>query len=116
MLGASIVVVACGASIGEPLQSVPGGDTHRGQQALYAYGCGSCHTIPGVRDANAKVGPPLSNIAQRGYIGGELANNPDNLVRWIMNPQAVEPGTAMPNLNVNEATARDMAAYLYDLR
>jgi cytochrome c1 len=33
-----------------------------------------------------------------------------------MNPQSVEPGTAMPNLNVNEAAARDMAAYLYTLR
>jgi cytochrome c1 len=31
-------------------------------------------------------------------------------------PQAIEPGTAMPNLDVREQDARDIAAYLYTLR
>jgi cytochrome c1 len=38
------------------------------------------------------------------------------LIRWIETPQAIEPGTAMPNLGVTEQRARDMAAYLYTLR
>jgi hypothetical protein len=37
------------------------------------------------------------------------------LIQWIQDPQAVEPGTAMPNLGVDEAIARDTAAYLYTL-
>ena len=36
--------------------------------------------------------------------------------RWIRNPEAVKPGTAMPNAQVTEADARDMVAYLYRLR
>ncbi len=110
------MLAACGQIIGTPTQNVPGGDPARGRAALVTYGCGACHSIPGVQGADATVGPPLDRFAYRRFIGGELPNEPDNLVKCIMNPQAVEPGTAMPNLNVSEATARDMAAYLYTLK
>jgi cytochrome c2 len=33
-----------------------------------------------------------------------------------MSPQEMEPGTAMPDVGVTEADARDMAAYLYTLQ
>ena len=45
-----------------------------------------------------------------------LRNTPDNLVRWMRNPQSVVPGNAMPDMGVTEAQARDIAAYLYTLR
>ncbi|PRY20191.1 hypothetical protein CLV70_12572 [Pseudosporangium ferrugineum] len=32
-----------------------------------------------------------------------------------MDPQAVEPGTAMPDLGVTSTDARDIAAYLFTL-
>ena len=47
------------------------------------------------------VGPPLTYFSRRTYIGGEVANQPDNLVRWVMSPQSIEPHTAMPNLGLN---------------
>ena len=37
------------------------------------------------------------------------------LVAWLRDPPAISPGTAMPNLDLTEAQARDMAAYLYTL-
>jgi cytochrome c1 len=95
---------------------VPGGDPARGKVQIVAYGCGSCHVIPGVGGAKGLVGPPLTQFAHRGFIAGEVPNNGDFLVRWISVPQAIEPGTAMPNLGVSEAQARDIAAYLYTLR
>lgn len=120
LLAATLVVAAilgaCGDTVGTPATAVPGGDAQHGQAAIGRYGCGTCHTIPGVSGANARVGPPLTDWAKRTYIAGELANNPDNLIRWIENPQAVEPGTAMPFLGVSESDARDIAAYLYTLR
>src|SRR5581483_6561824 len=76
-------------------------------------GCGACHTIAAVDGADGKVGPPLAHFADRRYIAGELPNTPENLVRWIMDPQAVEPRTVMPDLDVGEPQARDIAAYLY---
>lgn len=104
------------ASGGEPRFVVPGGDAQRGKAAIRAYGCGACHMIPGIDRATGTVGPPLMVWARRTYVAGEVPNTPDNLVRWIEAPQAIEPGTAMPNLGVDERHARDIAAYLYTLR
>lgn len=92
------------------------GDADAGKQALVRYGCGSCHTIPGVRGADAMVGPPLNAWSRRSFIAGRLPNTPENLVHWIVTPQTVEPGTAMPDLGVSEREARDMAAYLNKLK
>ena len=90
-----------------------GGDADRGQELLQSYGCGACHTVSGVDGADGEVGPPLEHMADRRYIAGRLPNTPDNLVHWIMDPQAVDPGTVMPDLDVGTLPARDMATYLY---
>jgi cytochrome c len=92
---------------------VPGGDAKRGKQWLNTMGCGGCHQIDGVRNARGRIGPPLTAFSERTMIAGEVANTAENLVRWICNPQAIEPGTAMPNLHISEEIARDMAAFLY---
>lgn len=92
-----------------------GGNPERGQVLMHEYGCGTCHTIPGVRGANALVGPPLATLGQRVYIAGVLINTPENLVRWIQDPPGVDPMTLMPNLKVAEPDARDIAAYLYTI-
>ena len=96
--------------------AIVGGDPDRGHNDIRRFGCGSCHTIPGVTGANSLVGPPLTGIAQRVYIAGVLPNNGDNMIRWLMDPQKVDSLTAMPKLGVGEAEARDIAAYLYTLR
>lgn len=90
-----------------------GGDPRRGEAMFIQYGCGSCHALKDVRSATGMVGPPLDGVALRVIIGGHLANNPDNMERWIRNPQQVSPGTAMPDLRVGEADARDITAFLY---
>jgi cytochrome c oxidase assembly factor CtaG len=109
-------VTAAGACTSTPASAVPGGDVERGKTAIGAMGCGACHTIAGIPGAHGEVGPPLEGVARRSIIAGELANTPDNMVRWIRDPQAVEPNTAMPNLGVSEQSARDMTAYLYSRR
>jgi cytochrome c2 len=92
---------------------VTGGDPNRGAELIRHYGCGSCHTIPGIRRADGNVGPPLQQLRKRVYIAGVIANTPDNLMRWIQHPQAVAPRTAMPEMGVTPEQARDIAAYLY---
>lgn len=37
-------------------------------------------------------------------------------MKWIRNPKEVDPLTAMPVLDLTEADARDMAAYLLTRR
>ena len=93
-----------------------GGQEASGPPGLAVFqqnGCGGCHTIQGVQSATGKVGPPLARIARRAYLGGVLPNTRENMLRWIQTPQEFEPGSAMPNLGISEAEARDIVAYLY---
>lgn len=89
------------------------GNRYVGRELLLRYGCVACHRIAGMPEVQGQSGPALERIAYRSYLGGILPNTPANMVRWITHPQAVSPGTAMPELGVSEQQARDMAAYLY---
>ncbi len=113
-------VVLAGCHQQQDIQStaarLSGGKPEHGPGKIQYYGCGSCHTIPGVVGANALVGPPLTGIANRVYIAGVLPNTPDNLVRWIEHPRRIDEKTAMPDLNVSQSDARDIAAYLLTLQ
>lgn len=93
-----------------------GGVAGRGQEVIVSKNCGSCHTIPGIHAARGLVGPPLLSFGRRTFIAGELPNTPENLVRWVRSPQSVNAATAMPNLGLTDQQARDVAAYLYELR
>jgi cytochrome c2 len=116
MLALATLVVGCGLSADHEAAALTGGDPSHGPTAMRRYGCVSCHTIPGVRGANATVGPSLAGVARRSYLAGVLPNTPENLVRWIRDPQAIDSLTAMPNTGVNAVDARDIAGYLYTLR
>ena len=113
----SIMVAGCtGGKTTPPYVVAVGGNPRVGKQVIESYGCGSCHTIPGIYTARGLVGPPLMFFGRRTMIAGELPNSPENLVRWLKNPKQVEPGTAMPDLGLSDQQARDVTAYLYTLR
>lgn len=89
------------------------GDPSQAPTLLVRFGCGGCHTIPGVPGADGKVGPDLADLRERVYVGGVLWNSSDNLIGWIVDPQRFSPHSAMPATGITEAEARDVAAYLY---
>ncbi|MCI0754903.1 c-type cytochrome [Teichococcus vastitatis] len=93
--------------------ALTGGDPHRGPDLMTRYGCGGCHTIPGVPGADGKVAGPLSGMRERVFVGGVARNSPEPMIRWIVDPRALSPQTAMPATGITEAEARDVAAYLY---
>ena len=113
---AALPALALAACQPGPAHQVAGGDAANGKRLIVAYGCGACHLVPGVREARGLVGPPLLAWGRRGFIAGQLPNTPANLQRWVMDPRSVEPRTAMPDLGVSAADARDLAAYLFSLR
>jgi cytochrome c1 len=93
-----------------------GGSPDLGKIAINYHGCGACHTIPGIPGAYGNIGPSLKQIGSRNYIAGVQKNTPQNLMHWIENPQAIDSKTAMPNLHISAADARDITAYLYTLQ
>jgi putative membrane protein len=111
-----LAAASCDRASGDESQLIANASADRGRVAIRNYGCGSCHVIPGITGAQGLVGPPLGQIASRVYIAGVLPNEPDNMIRWIQNPQAVDEKTAMPVMGVSTRDARDIAAYLYTLR
>jgi cytochrome c len=107
---------SCNKDAERAAAEMTGGTPSKGRTAISRYGCSACHTVPGVDGANGLVGPPLSQVASRVYLAGRLQNTPDNMIRWIQNPQGVDDKTAMPNLGVSDSDARDIASYLYTLK
>ena len=89
------------------------GDPSKAPLLMRRFGCAGCHAIPGVASADGLVGPPLSGLSERVYIGGVLVNSSENLVEWIVSPEQFSPQTAMPTTGINSQEARDVAAYLY---
>ena len=117
MLGLALASCALEAGQrGAPPQVGSSADPAAGRRLIVERGCGTCHRIPGVAGADAHVAAPLDRWAQRSFIAGSLPNSEANLVRWLADPQALEPGTAMPDLGLSPDEARDIAAYLFTLR
>ncbi len=92
------------------------GEVGAGRAAIQRHQCGACHTIAGIPGARGRVGPPLSAYGRRVYIAGQLPRDATLLAQWIQNAPAIDPGTAMPSFDLTDREARDIAAYLYQLR
>ena len=122
-LACTVLVIACAAAAGwqfsgtsqtiEVARSLTGGDPARAPVLMTRYGCGGCHTIPGVPGADGQVGPNLSGLRARVFVGGVARNDAGNLIDWIVNPRALSPRSAMPSTGISPAEARDVAAFLY---
>jgi cytochrome c2 len=115
------LVLTCAALLGgcgddDLRRPFVGGDAEIGKKLITQYQCGACHAIPGVPGAGGDAGPALERFGRLGYIAGGIPNVPPRLVAWLLDPPALKPGTAMPDLGLTEQEARHMAAFLYTLR
>jgi cytochrome c1 len=105
-------VAAAGAAL------EPGSPAAEGAQIIASKPCGGCHVIPAIPGATGAVGPNLGGVASRTKIaGGAVPNNsPDDLKKWIMNPAALKPGTAMVNVGLTDDEATKIVAFLETLK
>ena len=67
--------------------------------------CVACHSVGGT---GGVVGPALDGVSLR-LSAGELD-------RWLADPPSVKPGTAMPNLQLPDATRGELVAWLVTLK
>jgi cytochrome c oxidase subunit 2 len=87
-----------------------------GLQLFQQKGCGACHAISGT-PAQADVGPDLTHVGSRQMLAaGLVTNTSSHLSRWLQNPQAVKPGSLMPNLGLNDTETAALVAYLQGLK
>jgi cytochrome c oxidase subunit 2 len=86
-----------------------------GRHIFETTSCINCHTIAGT-SANGRVGPDLTHVMSRDTIAsGVVPNTPQNLRRWIRNPDDVKPGSRMPAMNLNDQQLDAVTAYLASL-
>jgi cytochrome c oxidase subunit 2 len=88
-----------------------------GEQVFLRNTCVSCHAIRGL-PATATVGPDLTHLGSRVTLGaGVIDNTPENLQRWIRDPQAIKPGVLMPAFqNLSDQDLSALVQYLESLR
>jgi cytochrome c oxidase subunit 2 len=100
---------ASGAEPGDDLQ-------RRGRDVYLSSSCRGCHTIQGTMTAG-RLGPDLTHLASRPRIAaGALHNDAGNLAAWILDPQAIKPGTKMPATQMSGGDLTALVAYLGNLR
>lgn len=87
-----------------------------GQRIFETTACINCHTVSGTA-ANGRFGPDLTHLMSRDTIAaGAAPNTPENLRLWILNPNAIKPGSLMPAMELNDQELDALAAYLETLR
>ena len=92
------------------------GEAARGAQIFATNACIGCHTIEGTPGVG-KTGPNLTHFGSRTTLASAiLQNTPENLAKWLRNPQAVKEGALMPNLNLSEDQVSGLVAYLQSLK
>src|SRR5207302_4647355 len=73
-----------------------------GQQIFLGSQCIQCHGIRGA-SANGTVAPELTHVASRSTIAaGTLRTDPEDVTRWLSDPQKIKPGTKMPAAGLDD--------------
>ncbi|HEY2585638.1 MAG TPA: cytochrome c oxidase subunit II [Tepidisphaeraceae bacterium] len=87
-----------------------------GRRFYFAQTCANCHAVKGT-SAVANAAPDLTHVASRTELAaGVIPNTPQNLARWLRNPQAIKPGCQMPNFTLDDEHLTQLVAYLEGLR
>jgi cytochrome c oxidase subunit 2 len=87
-----------------------------GQSVFLTGACATCHAIAGT-PAFATNGPNLTHVGtRRDLAAGALANTDENMMGWIINPQAIKPGTRMPAVPLKPDQLTAVVAYLRSLK
>jgi cytochrome c len=122
LAGLALLVSACTSSAA-PAAKRGAGDPSpaaaEGKTLFVSRGCIACHRAPGVPEAQGTIGPNLRGVGDPNAhpkIADAVQNTHDNLVRWLVNPPAVKPGTAMPSLGLSQDEAGKIAAFLETLK
>jgi cytochrome c2 len=77
-----------------------------GEELYQTRGCASCHEM------QVAGCPDLTALKEDGKVAGVLDVTPENISKWLENPQEVKPGTAMPPSGLNEEQRLKLANWL----
>jgi cytochrome c oxidase subunit 2 len=96
--------------------AVASAQAEQGRHVFESQACINCHAVRGTI-ANGRYGPDLTHLMSRDTIAaGAAANTPDNLRRWIQNPEVFKSGSNMPAMNLTPEQLTLVTDYLTTLK
>jgi mono/diheme cytochrome c family protein len=98
-LGPSLAIQAA-----NPARPAPASGAEYGRALFLGKGCAGCHR-------HAALSEPISGPAIGPSLTGYQAD-PDFLRGWLRDPQAIRPGSQMPDLNLSEGEIEALIAFL----
>jgi cytochrome c oxidase subunit 2 len=88
----------------------------KARDAFLSLSCVNCHTVRGT-SAKGTFGPDLTHLMARETLAsGMIENTPENLRKWIHDPQQVKPGCLMPAFALDDKQLDLVVEYLKTLR
>lgn len=103
------------ANESSPAGEPAGANAMRGREVFVENSCLGCHAIRGT-EATSEFGPDLTHLAKRETLAsGIIANNRENLERFITEPGMVKPGDTMPPTSLSPGDLAALVEYLGQL-
>jgi cytochrome c oxidase subunit 2 len=100
----------------KPAAQPTGAAAVAGAQLIGQLPCAGCHTIRGT-SVQGTLCPDLTHFGSRqGIAEFTLTNTPQNLRRWLADPQTVKPGAIMPYIPLASFQLDELVAYLEELK
>ncbi len=100
----------------EPAKEPTTDAAKRGKDVYLSLPCVGCHSIRGTTSAGT-LAPDLTHVSSRlSLAAGTLENTPEDLRRWLEDPQAVKPGNLMPTPALESGQLDDLVSYLEGLQ
>ncbi len=100
----------------QPAATPTGAEAIAGSKLMPTIACGGCHTVRGTT-MKGTFAPDLTHFGSRGGIGAySVVNTPENLLKWLQDPQAVKPGCKMPQIALPLQQQQELVAYLEELK
>lgn len=88
----------------------------QGRKQFEAQACINCHAVTGTV-ANGRFGPDLTHLMSRDTLAsGAASNTPENLARWVDNPDTFKEGSLMPAMHLTNSQVEQITAYLVSLK
>ncbi len=97
--------------------SPPGtAEAMEGVQVFKEKNCINCHSITGLM-TRGHVAPDLTHVGSRTTLAaGTIPNTPENLAKWLRNPQSVKKGVRMPEIGLSTDQIKHLTVYLEGLK
>ena len=87
-----------------------------GKRVFETTACINCHAINGTV-AKGQFGPDLTHLMSRATIAsGAAPNTQEKLRLWVVNPDAIKPGSLMPAMKLSDEDVNSLVAYMETLR